>query len=101
MIMTQEAHVEMTSMMDFGGACSGTSTVAVAELWPSLSKAEVAELTVSEIANLPAENLACAVRTAELRFLQGNRPTRLESLDRDALERLAYLARRCCRNQGY
>ncbi len=101
MVKTHAAPVATKSMKQLDRGRSGTASTPVMVRRSSLSKADVAELTVSEISDLPVENLACAVQTAELRFLQGNRPTRLESLSRDALERLAFLARRCCRNQGY
>lgn len=65
------------------------------------NKPDVAELDSEEIAGMDCADLIEAIRAAHLPFLQSEFEHRLEFCDREMLERLVYLARRCCRNQGY
>lgn len=62
------------------------------------SKASVAQLSTQEILGMSREALIGAVDAACLPFVDR---ARLAHHDRLTLIRLAYLARRCCRNQGY
>jgi hypothetical protein len=66
-----------------------------------LDKAAVAALGPVDIARLTHRELIAAVVAAELPHLQADPEERLRFLDRWTLERLVYLARHCCRNQGY
>ena len=65
------------------------------------SKPEVAELRNKEVAELSCTELIEAIRAAKLPCLLSNFEHRLEFCDREMLKKLTYLARRCCRNQGY
>jgi hypothetical protein len=63
------------------------------------TKASVAELSRDRITRMSSGELARAIRDVSvLQFCDENR---LDYLDRGTLERLVYLARQCCRNQGY
>jgi len=62
-----------------------------------LDKTAVANLTPTEIAGMNRSRLVQVVRVAGLPFLEGN-DKRLNHLDREVLQRLACLSRRCCRN---
>jgi hypothetical protein len=64
-------------------------------------KADVARLSPSEISRMSSRELIRVLRGSELPLLEGRPGDRLRSLDRDTLEGLVYVARRCCRNQGY
>jgi len=67
-----------------------------------LGKSAVAQLTAVVIDGLTCEELVGVIRAANLPPL--SRPElqqRLPFYDHDTLRRLAYLARRCCRNQGF
>lgn len=64
-------------------------------------KASVAALTPVEIARLTRSELIAAIEASELPVIGVDRQERLRFLDRWTLERLVYLARHCCRNQGY
>ncbi|HUG93712.1 MAG TPA: hypothetical protein VML55_22975 [Planctomycetaceae bacterium] len=63
------------------------------------TKARVAELSSGRITAMSTADMARAVR--DVSVLQFCDPSRLEFLDRPTLERLVFLARQCCRNQGY
>jgi hypothetical protein len=67
----------------------------------TFSKAAIAELSPAEIRRMTHEELVRAIRTAQMSFLRNDELEHLQYLDRLTLERLAYLARRTCRNQGY
>ncbi len=60
---------------------------------------EVAELSTGEISSMPVSDLVRIIRTAPLPGLRDSVNHALEQYDRPTLERLAYLARRCCRNR--
>ena len=64
-------------------------------------KATVASLSPPEISQMTCAALVRVIRSAGLPFVRSDIDGRLEGYDRPTLERLAYLARRCCRNQGY
>ena len=63
------------------------------------TKASVAELSRDRITRMSSGELARAIR--DVSALQFCDESRLDYLDRSTLERLVYLARQCCRNQGY
>ena len=66
-----------------------------------LDKPMIAELSNDAIDAMTSEELRHLIRASEHPW-RGNRlDRRLQFCDRDTLIRLAYLARRCCRNQGY
>lgn len=64
-------------------------------------KAEIAELSASDVSELSADDLKDVVRMVNTSLPQPLIERRIAGLDRPALERLAFLARRCCRSQGY
>ena len=67
----------------------------------ALDKPMVAELSPLQISRMTCEELARAIRASGLPIIQTELSEHLEFYDRATLERLVYLARRCCRNQGY
>ena len=56
---------------------------------------------VQEVTDMSEDELTQVIRAVSLPFVRDEVEDRLEYLDREPLERLAYLARRRCRNQGY
>ena len=67
----------------------------------ALDKFIVAGLAPTQISRMTCDELVRVVLAAQLPLLQPEIKARLECYDRQKLERLVYLARRCCRNQGY
>lgn len=68
----------------------------------ALDKSVVAELSESAIDNMTCDELVRVIRAAALTYaLHSNFDHRLPYYDRATLRRMAYLARRCCRNQGF
>lgn len=67
-----------------------------------LDKAGVAALTSVSIEKMSCQELVQIVRASALsRQQHGDFDSHLPYFDHETLKRLAYLARRCCRNQGY
>ena len=64
----------------------------------SFDKVAVAELTHAGISEMASDELIEAIQTITL---PTGRNLDLRMKDRPTLERLVYLARRTCRNQGY
>lgn len=64
-------------------------------------KAMVARLRALDIARMSALQLVGAIRAAGLETLRPELGPNLELRDRSNLVLLAYLARRCCRNEGF
>lgn len=64
-------------------------------------KADVARLSPQEISGMTRQEMVQTIRAAQLPLVDRETAQRLMFCDRDTLERLVYLARRCCRNQGY
>lgn len=64
-------------------------------------KGDVADLRDDEIAELCDEDLIEAIFAAHLPCLNEQYQNRLKFYDHQMLQRLVYLARQCCRNQGY
>ena len=64
-------------------------------------RSRVAELSVAEIEQMENEELIDVIRTADVPWHGTKFSDRLPFYDRATLLRLAFLARRCCRNLGY
>jgi hypothetical protein len=64
-------------------------------------KPSVAGLATGRIAEMSREDLICVIDGSDLPLINSSNRQRLRYLDRDSLQKLAQLARRCCRNQGY
>jgi len=67
----------------------------------AMTKACVASLLPSDISRMSCEQLAEAVRAADLPLQQPQMQAKREFSDRRVLQLYVLLARRCCRNQGY
>ncbi len=65
---------------------------------PHFDKVAVAHLTQEDISEMTADELLAAIQTVTL---PSGRSLDLRMKDRPTHERLVYLARRTCRNQGY
>ncbi|MEX0726134.1 MAG: hypothetical protein WEB58_00910 [Planctomycetaceae bacterium] len=65
------------------------------------SKGQVASLNPREISGMDCSELIAAIKSTELPLLTEEQLCRLTFQDRETLERLLYLARKCVRNQGY
>jgi hypothetical protein len=72
--------------------------VAEVDQHPRFDKTAVAQLTHEGISQMTADELVAAIQTITL---PSGRSLDLRMKDRPTLERLVYLARRTCRNQGY
>ncbi|MBT4867194.1 MAG: hypothetical protein HON53_18980 [Planctomycetaceae bacterium] len=70
----------------------------VAEFPIQFDKESVAELSLCEIETMSRGDLVNAIRAVVVPFVEDDR---LEFQERETLLRLLYLARQCCRNQGY
>lgn len=64
-----------------------------------LDHAAIAELPPTHISQMDCDELVRVVRIAQLPFLSTETNEHLELRDRQTLERLANLARLCCRNR--
>jgi hypothetical protein len=64
-------------------------------------KPAVASLAIGAISNMSREELIRVIHGADLPLINSRNRHRLRFLDKNSLQRLAHLARRCCRNQGY
>lgn len=64
-------------------------------------KATIASLSQSDISQMTCDELVRVIRAACMALPRTNIDEHLGCYDRPTLERLAYLARHCCRNQGY
>ncbi len=65
------------------------------------SKADVAKLRAEQISRLSREELIDAIRTAQMPKVGPEMEERLPYCDNEILRRMVFLARHCCRNQGY
>ncbi len=63
-------------------------------------KEAIAALTRDQIARMTCEELVRVIRAARMALVRPEIDECLDCYDRTTLERLAFLARRCCRNQG-
>jgi hypothetical protein len=68
---------------------------------PRPDRAEIAELSPRDLRMMSDPELIAVIRGADLPRINRMPPGKLEFADRVVLERLAYLARRCCRQRGY
>lgn len=68
---------------------------------PKWNKSAIASLSPVEITHLSCEELAEIIEEAGYLLPQPIDPARLRACNREILERLAHLARQCCRNRGY
>ena len=66
-----------------------------------LARRLLAGMSRDGIASLGCDELVYALRSVEPPFLDDATMHRLDALDRPTLQRLVYLAQRCCRNLGY
>ena|SRR5579862_9847678 len=64
-------------------------------------KASIAALSRDQIEKMPTDELVRVVRSSKIPFIRGDAADRLGLCDLETLRRLAFLARRTCRNQGY
>ncbi len=64
-------------------------------------KGMVAACTRAQIDAMDSPTLVRLIRAAQMPFLDPEVDRHLPMRDRATLRRLAYIARRCCRNQGY
>jgi len=67
----------------------------------AMNKSVIADMPRCRISQMTCNELARVIRAADMRLLRKEVSEHLESYDRETLERLVYLVRRCCRNQGY
>ncbi|MGE3317111.1 MAG: hypothetical protein AB7O26_18495 [Planctomycetaceae bacterium] len=65
-----------------------------------IDKSAIADLSFAQMQILSDEALVAVIRNSELP-LPALQHRQLHFMNRDELERIAYLARRCCRLQGY
>jgi hypothetical protein len=66
---------------------------------PSLDNTTIAELPIGLIACMSRDELVGLIREAQLPLVDARTLRRLPFMDRPALERLAHMARRCCRTR--
>ena len=64
----------------------------------ALTKNEVADLSAEGVSEMLDEELIAAIQTVADQVSPGRR---FEYMDRRTLEVMTFLARRCCRNEGY
>ena len=67
----------------------------------ALDKPDIAELSTTHISQMTDDELVRVILAARLPLLQPEMERHLRFYDHAALQRLAHLSRRCCRNQGY
>jgi len=67
----------------------------------ALDKSLIAEISPTQVSQMTCNEMVQVIRAAKMPLLRKDVSEHLESYDRETLERLVYLARRCCRNQGY
>jgi len=64
-------------------------------------KASIAALSRDQIEKMPTDELVGVIRSSKIPFIRGDAANRLDVCGLETLRRLAFLARRTCRNQGY
>lgn len=67
----------------------------------TLDRHEIASLSPTNISQMARGELADVVRAHNLALLGKDISEHLDFYDRETLERMVYLVRRCCRNLGY
>ena len=65
------------------------------------TKADIADLSLGQIRQMTREELITVINVADVPLLRGSVIEHLPYSDRDTLEKLAFLARRTVKNQGY
>lgn len=65
----------------------------------ALDEATIADLPAMKISHMTDDELVRVIRAARILQLKCASDEHLDYYDRTTLERLAYLARRCCRNR--
>jgi hypothetical protein len=73
----------------------------VATMEEPFEKSSVAQLLCDQIDRMDRRKLIAVIRAAKMPLIRADIDSGLEFCDRDTLQRLAYLGRRSCRNQGY
>lgn len=68
---------------------------------PVFDEAAIASLSHDEIAQKSRQELIAIIRASRLPTFQPSLEPHLDFYDCRTLQRLAHLARRCCRNRGY
>lgn len=66
-----------------------------------LDKPTVAAFSTTQIRDMSRQDMIRAIRACRLPGVGERLGQHLKYYDRSTLQRLLYLARRCCRNQGY
>lgn len=66
----------------------------------ALDKSDVAGMSPMQISRMTCDELIRVIRASQLPLLRPDTDEQLEFQDRPTLERLVYLSRCCCRNQG-
>jgi len=92
----QSANLYELEEIEMTVATVATATVATAT--ERMPKSSVACLSHQEISEMDREELIEAIRAVPT---ISSRTQQLEYASRDTLERMVYLVRRCCRQQGY
>jgi hypothetical protein len=67
----------------------------------ALDWAVIAGLTNQQIGRMTREELVRVIRATHLPYLSQELVEHVQFCDRPTLEKMVYLARRCCRNRGY
>ncbi len=67
----------------------------------AFDKSTIAELSVSQIKRMSRHDLIGLIRALSPPFLSREMLDRIEDRNHEELERIVYLCRRCCRQQGY
>ncbi len=67
----------------------------------ALDKGAIAELSLIQISRMARDELIRVIRQSNLPLPRRDILGRLDGYDRETLEQMVFMARRCCRNQGY
>jgi hypothetical protein len=78
-----------------------SSASATRPLWSVWNKSLIARLTAVQISRMNRQTLAKLVEYVHNELPQTIASDRLQTLDRQTLERLSFVARRICRDHGY
>ena len=92
-MLTSPPEIEFKPTPAFSGS-KGRATI------DDFDRRVVAALSDREIAEMDDEELIGTIQSSRLPFVDSVLFARLAQMDRPTLEKLVYLARRCCRNLG-
>ena len=67
----------------------------------AFDKAKIASLSATQISEMTRTELIRVIENTSIPVAAGRHNVHVVCADRQTLERLAFLARRCCQNQGY